>query len=356
MITREPVIKPLSVNMGAAHHLRGKSLPPEVADVGYFRDLAKGSALRAKAFDNKIEADENGPLQRQADDISDDVGKNEIQQLVPEFVNFNVLRGIDKDKEMSFRSMGQGKLVAHLSSCGADELVKNNTAEFRNQKIEIASKLVSTPDHYQTKLLEAVDKKAPMFSAKVAVEQPRATPQKQDLEFISQPALALPFLEASSFLLQHQMPSLSNLPHVSRVEIEKIKRNVAGELTSLELVLEPAELGRITARLQHESGKITLILNTEHKAVAEELMRDAGLLMRVLGDHISGVEHLAIFVQIEGTQIQASQEYHEAGFSSGRQYEKDRRGQFEAAKQNETIMLHDGDGVRKNTTKGVVLI
>jgi hypothetical protein len=100
---------------------------------------------------------------------------------------------------------------------------------------------------------------------------------------------------------------VSDLPHVTRVQIDQTKRNAAGVLTSLELVLEPAELGRITARIQHEEGRVTLVLSAEHRTIAEDLARDSGLLLRVLGDQIPGINKMTVFVQTEAQQAHISQ-------------------------------------------------
>jgi flagellar hook-length control protein FliK len=100
---------------------------------------------------------------------------------------------------------------------------------------------------------------------------------------------------------------VSDLPHVTRVQIDQTKRNIAGILTSLELVLEPAELGRITAKIQHAEGRVTLVLSAEHRAIADDLARDSGLLLRVLGDQIPGINKMAVFVQTEAQQAQIFQ-------------------------------------------------
>ena len=96
-----------------------------------------------------------------------------------------------------------------------------------------------------------------------------------------------------------QTHRILDLPHISRVHIDTVKRNSNGVLTSLELVLEPAELGRIAARISYEEGRVTLVVSAEHKRVAEELSRDSTLLLRVLGEHISGVEKMEVRVQTE---------------------------------------------------------
>ena len=111
-------------------------------------------------------------------------------------------------------------------------------------------------------------------------------------------------------------PRISDLPHITRVQIEQTKRNSAGTLTSLELVLEPAELGRITAKIQHMEGRVTLVLSAEHRAIADDLARDSGLLLKVLGDQIPGISKMAVFVQTEAQQEQILQCQGFAEFSS----------------------------------------
>jgi hypothetical protein len=100
---------------------------------------------------------------------------------------------------------------------------------------------------------------------------------------------------------------VNDLPHVTRVHIDQIKRNATGVLTSLELVLEPAELGRITARIQHKEGSVTLVLSAEHSSIANDLAQDNGLLLRVLGDQLPGIHKVTVSVETEAQREQVLQ-------------------------------------------------
>ena len=142
--------------------------------------------------------------------------------------------------------------------------------------------------------------------AKSKFDMPQAIVAKPDTEVVfAQPLTS--FMPLSPLLNPIANTRVSDLQHVTRVHIDHTKRNAAGVLTSLELVLEPAELGRITARIQYEEGRLVLTLNAEHKHIAEDLSRDSGLLLRALGDHIPGLDRMSVFVQAEGSQSSQAQ-------------------------------------------------
>ena len=147
---------------------------------------------------------------------------------------------------------------------------------------------------------------------------------------------------------------ISDLQHVTRVHIDHTKRNAAGVLTSLELVLEPAELGRITARIQHEEGRLVLTLNTEHKHIAEELSRDSGLLLRALGDHIPGLDTMSVFVQAEGSQPSMAQGQR---FADARAGGKEHNSQhYNGADKATEDLLQSGSIATNYTTPSRILI
>jgi Flagellar hook-length control protein FliK len=133
-----------------------------------------------------------------------------------------------------------------------------------------------------------------------------------------------PTQQTPNFLpaMQASFSQISNLPHVTRVHVDQIKRNSTGSLTTLELVLEPAELGRISAKVSHENGRITLVLNAEHRHIADDLMRDKGLLLRVLGDHIPNIENVTIHVQSDAAQSSLGQGHAFGAMRSNQQFDK----------------------------------
>lgn len=90
------------------------------------------------------------------------------------------------------------------------------------------------------------------------------------------------------------------LPTLKNMHVETIKRNDMGSITHIDLVLEPAELGRISVRLEHENDRLVLILTAENKSAAIELAQDSGLLLRALGNHIAGLETMSVVVRQDG--------------------------------------------------------
>lgn len=143
---------------------------------------------------------------------------------------------------------------------------------------------------------------------------------------------------------------ISDLPHVTRVRIDHTKRNSSGVLTSLELVLEPAKLGRITAKIQHNEGRVTLVLSAEHSAIADDLARDSGLLLRVLGDQIPGLNKMAVFVQTEAQLSQMSQGQNFADLHSNSRQQKPRPNHLEEFERVPQGKPNDVLGLNNNAT------
>ena len=304
MNARDLVIKPSNVAFATALCPRGKTRAPDGADAGYFKDLTKGNALRTKVNEDTNAVDENVPLTTQIDDVSLDASKNNALLLLPQIESFNVKFTAQQFGEYFSSSMGQEHLAKNLSSKDTNTIVKKDTQPLKVHQRDAAQKGHLKSSENSTNMHQTIDKKTLQHSSKTPIDLPQITPQKQNFEGAPQPLLPFTLLQTHTVSLQNQTILISNLPHVTRIEIDQTKRNSAGVLTSLELVLEPAELGRITAKLSHDDGKVTLILSAEHRYVADELLRDAGLLMRVLGDHIPSLDTMTVLVQTEAQQAE----------------------------------------------------
>jgi flagellar hook-length control protein FliK len=153
-----------------------------------------------------------------------------------------------------------------------------------------------------------------------------------------------------------QTTRLLDFPYVTRIQIEQVKRNATGALTSLEFVLEPAELGRITAKIQHEEGRMTLILNAEHQHIAEDIARDGGMLLRVLGDHIPGVERMIVHIQSGASQLSMGAGSNFSHLRSDQQGKNQQSRSFFDGGDPESDIPHGTKSQKKITTYSRVLI
>jgi Flagellar hook-length control protein FliK len=160
-----------------------------------------------------------------------------------------------------------------------------------------------------THFLQKPDEQNPASDSKISLTPFQiGTPKTADLTPVIASSMMLPNVPHA----QTETVRLADLPQVTRVQVDQIKRNSAGVLTSLELVLEPEKLGRITAKIEHDEGRVTLVLRAEHSAIADDLARDSGLLLRVLSDQLPGVNKMAVFVQ---TEARSSLELHGQNFA-----------------------------------------
>ena len=276
--------------------MRGKAALPELHDANYFKQMAESERVKVSSSRRAVDSKDIALLP----DNEAEIVLPETMQLsgfaTPFLIDLNaniaghstLLKDAEVDR-VSARDSGLVNLVQDKFSLKQSKETDKKTAQITPQNL-LHSRVIE-----DTK-------------SKIDLSQTTAT--KPDTEIVL--ALSSTTFMPANFMLNPLLNPIANtrisdLPHVMRVQIDHVKRTSAGVLTSLELVLEPAELGRITARIQHEEGRLVLTLNAEHKHIAEDLSRDSGLLMRALGDHIPGLDRMSVFVQSEGSQSSQAQ-------------------------------------------------
>lgn len=93
---------------------------------------------------------------------------------------------------------------------------------------------------------------------------------------------------------------------LKNVQVGMVHKNATGKLTSIELALEPAELGRITARLEMSQDRLVLLVTTENRQAAELLSQDSSLLLRALSHHIGGIENMSVIIRQDQQDLNTS--------------------------------------------------
>jgi flagellar hook-length control protein FliK len=329
---------------------------PEPADAGYFCQLAKSdkakmaSGIEESRLEEIQQPEENS---REGHTIETDNSQMLIHSPAMDF-NFALAEPQRKTGSLSqaFDSKSDVSLDVRFSFEPARKRPISHLQNF------VKTDQKSSFSHLDSQSQKsAIRERNPVQNAirpELDLSQFATAKPSQDDAIMPALAPALSFFNLP--VLDSQMSRLADLPAITRVQVDHVNRNTAGTLTSLELVLEPVELGRITARLQHEEGRVTLILSAEHKHVADNLARDGGLLMRVLGDHIPGVERMAVFVQTEGAQSPFSQRQKFGEFGSSHNRQSEQGSQFMGAMAGDGAAKNGSETVKINTTLFRVLI
>jgi hypothetical protein len=356
MIGREHAVSSNRPDAASARQTHSKAQRPEPADAGYFCQLAKGEKAKMPAGLEKSQLEEiQQPDENLRERHTIELGNSQMLILSPA-MDFNFALAKPQRKTGSLVQAFDSKPDVSLDvRFSFDPARKDSISHLQNfVKTDQKSSFIHLDIQSQK---SAITEKNPRQNAiKPELDLPQIAMIKPSQDDAIMPALTPALSFFNSPVLDSQMSRLADLPAVIRIHVGDVKRGSAGTLTSLELVLEPVELGRITARLQHEEGRVTLILSAEHKHVADDLARDGGLLMRVLGDHIPGVERMAVFVQTEGAQSPFSQRQNFGEFGSGHNRQSEQGSQFMGVMTGDDAAKNVSETVKINTTLFRVLI
>ncbi|MGL4405750.1 MAG: flagellar hook-length control protein FliK [Notoacmeibacter sp.] len=156
--------------------------------------------------------------------------------------------------------------------------------------------------------------------------------------------------------MDQDQPSISTALRCKSVLVEHITRNSTGVITHIELALEPAELGRINARIEQNQGQLVLIVSAESSQLAEEIAQDSGLLLRALGSHISGIETMSVIVRQEGNSGSTSGQSAMIDFGSNKYRDQGFKQNKPAFGTEQPEQFLGIDNAHSNTTKTRVFI
>ena len=95
---------------------------------------------------------------------------------------------------------------------------------------------------------------------------------------------------------------------------------------------------------------MTLILSAERSAIANDLARDSGLLLKVLGDQIPGLNKMAVFVQTEAQMSQTPQGQSIADFYPNNRGQRPQQDKHEELEWNSPHVPNDASALGKNAT------
>jgi Flagellar hook-length control protein FliK len=301
MIGRDPILKSELSSAASPQKSRNKLPLPDIKDAGHFLQLAQGHSYKPAGLGDCEDPEDVRPAKAVRAE------KNEPIELNREF--FSPLVLIDLTVKIKAQPGAfEPFMVGHNSDMNSGvelpliqkPLRKHVELQLQFLK-EIEPKTVGLSAHPRPQFRELDTAKNAELERKVKTELPQIVvpePNKEAAKLAVPAVLVL----MNSNVEQTQSSRISDLPHITRLHIESVKRNATGVLSSLELVLEPVELGRITAKLQHEDGKVTLILSAEHQHVADDLTRDGALLLRALGDQIPNIERMSVQIRAETSQ------------------------------------------------------
>ena len=312
MIGRGNLLQCDAPNFAASQKINCKTGLPQPQDATFFKHIAEGE--RVKLASTKPEKDSDNLVLLSDEEtqitLSDTV---QTTMLAPSFfigLNINMV---------SHEKLGGDEKVAIIFETESD--LTDLLPDRSTQKPDVVSQ--KNVKDIDKKMLPQVQQNSPhAFSrgriiedikSKMDVTQIATQKLDDNSAFITQAGINI---SPNSLPNPIQAMRVLDIPHVTRVQIDHVKRTSAGVLTSLELVLEPAELGRITARIEQQEGRLVLLLSAEHQHTAEELSRDSGLLIRALGDNIPGIDKMAVIIQ---TQASSAQNQTFADLGSGHQ-------------------------------------
>jgi Flagellar hook-length control protein FliK len=356
MIGREYVVNLSRMEAASTPQTHGKMQRPEPADAGYFCQLAKGEKAKMATGLEKSQLEEmQQPDENLREEHTIELGNSQMFIQSP-VMDFNFALAEPQRKTVSLAQAFDGKPDVSLDVKISCEPARKGSISHLHNIMKTDQKSSFSHLDIQSQKSAITEKNPRQNAIKAELDLPQIAMIKPRQDDAIMPALtpALSFL--NSPVLDRQMSRFADLPAITRVQVDHINCNTAGTLTSLELVLEPVQLGRITARLQHEEGRVTLVLSAEHKHVADDLARDGGLLMRVLGDHIPGVERMAVFVQTEGAQSPFNQRQYFGEFGSGHHRQSEQGSQFMGAMAGNDAATNGSEIVKTNTTLYRVLI